>query len=239
MNKLKEMLDLIKEQKAVLAINPEDVDPRIRNTFEGELRNAKEKLEGLEDAYKNLVIGNTVIITIKGSEAENFASFAKEAAVALDYKMLISDLVNSLKNRRAPEPYDSNTHFMLVDELNKIKIKYNMVRLPTPMVNGYNDGVYGSDLFTALDILFAKNYGEGLHSAIIRREIGDIALNGEFQGKKLPVFLYNHSGEVDVNFLPAPISAVEINKKMDKEEVLDKIKELRTVISGNKKEGHK
>jgi hypothetical protein len=237
MNKLKEMLNEIKEQKAMLAVNPEDVDPRIRNTFEGELRNATERLKELEEAYKNAVMEHTVVIVVKGSEAEEFASVAKEAAVALDYKFILSDIVTALRERNAPEPYDTNTHFLLLDELNKIKLKYNMVRLPIPQVNGYNDNVYGSDLYTAIDILFEKNYGEGLYSAVVRREIGKIALSGEFQGKKLPVFLYNHSGKVDVNFLPIPVSVIEINEKMDKEKVLGKIKELRSVINGNKKEG--
>lgn len=238
MNRLKELIDLIKEQKALLALSPEDIDPRVRSTFEGQLRNSKEKLTELEDQYKNEVMGSTVIITLTGSGAENFAELAKEAAISLDYKLLLSDLVSALKGRNAPEPYDSNTHFLLLDELQKVRIKYNMLRLPTPNVNGYNDGVYGSDLYTALDILFTKNFEEGLYSATVRREIGKIALEGEFKGKKIPVFLYNHSGKVDVNFLPNPVSVVEINKKMDKEEVLDKIKELRNIINGTKKEGH-
>lgn len=237
MNTLKDLLNSIKEQKALLEVNPEDVDPRIRNTFEGSLRNAKEDLLKLEDQYKNLVMQSTVVIVVKGKEAKVFADIAREAAIALDYKFLLRELVSALQTRNAPDPYESNTHFMLIDELNKIKLKYNMVRLPTPMINGYNDGVYGADLSTAIDILISKNYGEGLYSAVVRREIGDIALDGEFAGKKLPVFLYNNSGEVDVNFLPMPISTIEINEKMDKEEVLDKIKELRSVISGTKKEG--
>lgn len=237
MNKLKNIMDQIKEEQAMLAINPEDVDPRVRNTFEGQLRNSKEKLAQLEESYKNAVMEHTVIITVKGSEANHFASLAKEAAVSLNYKLILENLVSALEARNAPVPYDSNTHFMLLDELAKVRIKYNIARLPNPLVNGYNDGVYGSDLETAVDILINKNYEQGLYSAITRKEIGNVALNGEFTGKKLPVFIYNNDGQVDVNFLPMPIAVIEINKKMDKEEVLGKIKELRSVISGNKKEG--
>lgn len=237
MNKLKELIDLIKEQKAMLSIDPEDVDPRVRNTFEGQLRNCKEKLLELEEQYKNEVMNSAVVITVTGPEAETFSSIARSAAIALDYKMLLNELTLALRQRNAPEPYDSNTHFMLLDELQKVRLKYNMVRLPMPVVNGYNDGIYGTNIKEAVDLLIKKNYENGLYSAVIRREVGQIALDGEFSGRKIPVFLYNHDGKVDVNFLPNPITVVEINKKMDKEEVFDKIKELKNIINNTKKEG--
>lgn len=233
MNRLKELVKEIKEQKAILAVNPGDIDPQVRATFEGSQRNAGDVLKKLEDQYRNEITNHVVAVSIVGEFAADFAvKAAALGVVAINYQQVVDDIESNLKDRNAGVEYDSNTHFMLLDELSKIRIKHEMVRLPNPTVNGYNDGVYGSSIKDALKIIFNKNYGEGLQSAISRREIGRIALSGNFAGSKLPVFLYNNIGNVDTTFLPAPVTIIKIDKEMDKDEVLGKIKELKGILNG-------
>lgn len=231
MNRLKELIDQIKDKRAMLAVDSGKVDPRVRGTFEGQQRAAEADLKLLEEQYKNEVMGHVVLIELKGEGAEEFAKVAKQAAISIDYNQVVEDLTAALKSRLAPEPYDSNTHFALLEELQKLKIKENILRLPMPVINAYNDEVYGSPIRLALMNMFRKNYGGGLQSAISRKEIGRIALGYEFEGKKVPVFLYNVTIPVDTSFLPNPVSIIDISEKeIDIEFVKSKLKEIKSVL---------
>jgi hypothetical protein len=231
MSVLAEIIQQIKDKKALLAVEPEKVDPQVRATFEGQQRSAQAELAVLEEKYKNEVMKHVVLIEVKGPGAKSFVETAKEVAITVNYNQVVEDLEAALKSRLAPEPYDSNTHFVLLEELQKLKIKENILILPMPVINAYNDEIYGSSIKVALMRMFKKNYGGSLESAIARKQIGSIALQSEFKGKRVPVFIYNVVGPIDNSFLPQPVTSTSIEEEnVDIETVKSKLKEIKSAL---------
>lgn len=237
MRELSEILAALKDTEATANIEPRETDPRVRAGTEALVRNAKADLERLYTEYKDTVINNVVVIAVKGKTAAEFAaSAAKLGAVPVDFDLISERLATNLSKRAVGDIYTSDAHFKLLDELAKIRIEYDIVRLPNPQINAYNDGIYNSALRPAIDKLLLKNYGTSLQSAVSRREIGKHALESRFGGKKLPVVLYNLTGDVDTQFLPAPVTTIVSDGKVTDNSVKKKLTEIRSLLAV-KKEG--
>lgn len=176
-------------------------------------------------------MGSVVIIGVNGKTSEAFAKAAEKAgAIAVDFNMIIDRLANNLSKRATGPEYTSDSHFKLIDELAKIRIEFDMVQLPNPQVNAYNDGIYNSPLKEAIVKLLAKNYGSGLQSAITRREIGRKGLEVRFSGKKLPVVLFNLDADVDVRYIPNPVTVITSNQKVTPNLVKKKLSEIKNML---------
>lgn len=237
MDELKEILNKVKDAEATIALDAEDVDPRVRAGVEANIQNAKVDIGILEKQYMDAVMKHVLVFNVSGPFAKDFASKAEAAGLLHhDYNEVIEILIERLQARNAPTPYDTNTHFMLIDELSKLRREYSMLTLPTPMVNAGVDAVYNEELPTALRNLIKKNYGESLNSAIVRRKIGKSAYDLRFKGKKIGIILTNNNGSVDTTMLPSPILTFEANTEMTDEEVVEKIKEVRGFFKKEKKE---
>lgn len=236
MNQLVELLKNIEEKRAETKIIAEDADPRVRAGVEAIVRNAQGELSMLETKYKDAVMQSVVLIGLQGSTAEDFAVVAQEKfhAMAIDFRFLKSSLLNTLKSRNAGETYTSNVHFMLLDELSRVRTKYDIVRLPTPLISGYNDGIYDAQLSIAIDRLFEKNYGESLYSAVTRREIGNRALEKGFKEAMLPVIVYNFEGKVDSNFLPNPVTTIISTEFATVKSVKAALEDVKEIVTNNK-----
>jgi hypothetical protein len=232
MSQLAEILKEIEDKRAESRIIPEDSDPRVRAGVEALVRNAKAEVAGLEAKYKDAVMQSVVLIGLQGPNEKDFADIAQEKfkAMAIDFKLLKANLLSTLASRNAGATYNTNVHFMVLDELTRIRTKYDVVRLPTPMISGYNDGIYDAPLSQAIDILFEKNYGPGLYSAVTRREIGIRALENGFQGSLLPVIVYNFDGRVDTTFLPNPVMTISASEKATIKNVKSALEEVKEVV---------
>jgi len=239
MRNLKEVLTELRDKEAEAAIEPTEVDPRVRAGVEANIRNAKSDVDRLSREYKDSVMSNVVIIGVKGRSAAEFAKSAEKAgAIAVDFHLINDLLVSNLKARAVGEEYSSDAHFKLLDELSKIRITYDIVQLPNPMINAYSDGIYGKPLAEAISVLLTKNYGTGLQSAITRREIGRKALASKFGGKKLPVILYNLTEEVDTNYIPAATTMITSDGKVTDNSVKKKLTEVRNLLNNKESQNN-
>lgn len=237
MNTLREILDRLSDKEAEAALNPEDASPKVRAGVEALARNAKVDVERIAKEYKDAVMGSVVIIGVKGATAQEFATAAEKAgSIAINFTAVNDRLVKALKARGVGELYTSTAHFMLIDELSKLRLEYDMVQLPTPQVNAYSDGIYDAPLAIAIEKLLRKNYGTGLQSAVTRREIGARALQARFSGKKLPVVVYNLEEDVNVSFIPAPLTVVKSDKKVSDNIVKKQLSTIKAMLSSKPKQ---
>jgi hypothetical protein len=210
MNVLKEMMAKIQEVEATSRIEPGDSDPRTRNGVEAMVRNAKGSLDKLYTDYKEAVMQSVVIIGVSGETGKEFAEKAEETgSLSVDFNLINDILKEGMSKRSVGDRYNSNAHMMFMNEISNIRLQFNIVRLPVPMINGYSDGIYDSPINEAIDKIIKKNYNASLNSAVTRRVIGAKALEKRFTGKKLPVLVYNLTGDVDTNFIPFPFATLE------------------------------
>lgn len=232
MNKLKELLDTYQEKEAESKILPEDVDPKVRAGVEALVRNATAALPQLADYYRDAVIAYTVVIGITGKTAKEFAQAAESlGAIALDFNQVVDRIVKNVKGRAVGDIYNSDAHFKVIDELSKLRLEYNMVQLPTPRVNAYNDGIYESPIEVGVPILLSKNYGSALQSAVTRREIGKRALEAKFTGQQLPVVVYNLNEDLDTRFLPAPITSIKSDGVISAAQVKKQLSQIKKLLN--------
>jgi hypothetical protein len=235
MNNLKELLQTLSEKEAEAAIEPTQTDPRVRAGVEALVRNAKAELGKLQTGYKDAVMSNVVIIGVTGKSAKEFADAAeKVGSLAVDFDQIVDRLATNVVARGSGDIYTSHAHFMLLDELSKVRLEYDIVQLPTPMINAYSDGIYNIPVREAISKLLLKNYGGSLQSAVTRRVIGNLALAARFSGKKLPVVVYNLNSDVDVRFIPAPATIIESNGKVTEALVKKKLTEIKSLLSDKK-----
>lgn len=232
MNNLKELFNKILDVEADAAIDPTACDPRVRAGVEAKVRNAKADLTKVQDEYKDAIIGSVVLIAVTGSTAKEFADTAEKlGAISVDFDLIVNKLADNLSKRAVGNEFTSDGLFKLVDELSKVRIEYNIVRLPNPVVNAYSDGIFNTPIVEAIRKLLAKNYGSSLQSGVTRREIGKRALDAKFTGKKLPVIVYNLNEDVDVRFIPAPITTITSNGKVTDNGVKKKLSEVKGMLS--------
>ena len=237
MNQLADIISQISEKEAEAAVHPEEVNPNVRQGVEAMVRNAKAELERINTEYRDEVMNSVVTIGVTGDSAKEFAEQAESlGAIAIDFNLIKGRLVAALENSGQGDLYNSNMHFRLISELSQIRLDYNMVSLPTPIINGYNDGVYDSPIATAIDRLLDKCYGSALQSAVTRREIGKKALAIRFTGQKLPVIVYNMDRDADTQFLPRPTAKFESNGEVTETGVKKKLTEVKSLLSSKAKQ---
>ena len=232
MNNLKELFAKILDVEADATIDPTACDPRVRAGVEAKVRNAKADLTRVQNEYKDALISNVVLIAVNGDTAKEFAETAEKlGAITIDFDFIINKLADNLSKRAVGNEFTSDGLFKLVDELSKVRIEYDIVRLPNPVVNAYADGIYNTPIVDAIRKLLGKNYGSSLQSAVTRRDIGKKALEAKFTGKKLPVVVYNLNEDVDIRFIPAPITTITSNGKVTDNGVKKKLSEVKSMLS--------
>jgi hypothetical protein len=216
---LNELITQIKDKRAEASIDPLECDPRIRSGAEGLVRAAKDAVSNLERQYKNEVVNHSVVIAVVGDNSQNFADVCanKFHTISINYKMIVNVLEKAIKARGGRNEYGNQEHFIMLSELNPLKVKYEIVSMAIPQINNYQDNVWEQPIYIALDKIFQRSYENSLYSAITRREIGNLALEAEFTGQALPVVVYNYTGGVDSQFLPEPVEVVETNGPIDED----------------------
>lgn len=230
MNRLKELLDQIDDKTAESKVDPGAAPFATRHGTEALVRNAKQALPQLESLYKEEVMANVFLVGVSGPNQEAFAKLAETGfgTRTLDYNLVLNKLTERIQARHQIGTYTPQEGFVLIDELVRLKKEYNMTQIPMPRNNGYSEGAFNGTLAEGIAKVIRVNYGNSLHSAIIRREIGNEALKDRFSGKYYPIILLNYEEAtgIDTKFLPLPLSYVQTTKA----EVTEK--EVKTVLTG-------
>jgi hypothetical protein len=233
MNQLKELVDQYTDKAAEANIIPEETDPRVRAGVEALVRNAKQELPIIQRKYAEAVLGNVVLIAVSGTNSEKFAKEAEKlGAISVDFLSVYKKISERLSGRAVGPTYTTDVHFKLLDELSKIRLEYDVVRLPNPMINAYSDGIYDAPINDALLSLFEKNYGSSLYSAATRRDIGKEAFEKRFTGKLLPVIVYNYTGAIDTQMLPAPAATFAADKSVTSKQVSKLLTQVKNTVNG-------
>lgn len=218
---LKDLYGKYQTLKELATVPPEEIEPRLRAGMEGKIRSAQSEIPKIEQAYKNKAVSDCAIIAVKGKFGKKFAEISKDfKTLPVDYLKVVDLIGDSILKRGGRDAYSSQEHFMAMDELNKIKMNYGISQLP--VFQAKFDGV-GPDT-TIKQALFKQliaQYGGQLFSAVTRGEIGNGALEIGFDGKTLPVILYNYAVDLDTTMLPYPLDVVTINEEPTAQSVKD------------------
>lgn len=238
--KIKELFQQITEKRAESTIDVSGMKPGVQSTAEGLKRTAAEELRGIEAQYKDLVVSDSVIIAVSGEGGSRYAEIATKLGwLAVDFQALTERIAASLKRRSQSEEFTNQEWWMFLDELNQLKVDYGILSLPQPKINHTVDPVYGHPLKKAVDMILKVNYNNSLHSVVVRRVIGEIALTKMFDKDHLPVVLYNCS-DVDQAFLPKPISAIVVDQDVGEDEIKEHIDKVSEMVNPEaKKRGRK
>lgn len=235
METLKQRIAKIEDLRADAALSVEDTDPRIRAGVEATVRNAKRDLETVENDYREAVMPSVAIIAIEGEGGKEFANTARIAfdTPVVDYDGVTSRIVDTIKGRSGRLEFSTQEFFMVLDELNKIKLDLGILSLPQPRVNPAIDQVYNKEVGEAIRNVLKINYDEQLNSIAVRKEIGKLALSLKFAGKTLPVVMYNYHGSLDEQYLPRPLVTVSVKpEEVTKDFVKEVLTQVKNRLSG-------
>ena len=233
----KELLEQIKEKRAEAKIPLSDIDPKLRPGAEGRIRNAAFDVRDLERKYKENIIQNSVIIAVKGSHSKEFADISQSLnAIPVDYMLVVKRIYENVRKRGGRDFYGQNEHWMVMDELNRLKVDYGIPYLK-PLTVAYNVVGFEQPLLKTLVKLIESQYGGSLYSMISKKEIGNQALEKEFSGNLLPIVLYNYTVDADPMNLPPPTKVLEVNDTMTQEEVKKELLKVRNSLKKTKNPG--
>lgn len=229
---LKELIEKRAEIEVIINTDLETVNPAVVSVVAGNIENAKRDLDELKTQYLSAVKEALVVLAISGPESEEFANIAryKYKALTIDANSFNTEMTNTLLIRGGGQTYSQNTHFALLDELNKAKLKYGILSIPQPRINAMTDSVYDMPVATALKTIFTNNYGTGLNSAVVLRQIGEQAWNDRFSGKTLAVVAYNYTDNFGDDFMPKPILTHVCDSKPTDKDVLSVLKKAKTQL---------
>jgi hypothetical protein len=225
---LKTIYESLQVSKELAVLEPSEIEPRLRAGMEGKIRQARSDLALQEQLYKNTAVKNAVIIGVSGPYGRIFADISEKKfkTVAVDFLAVVDEMAESILKRGGKDSYSSHEHFMAMDELNKIKMKYNISQLP--VFQGKFDRVGpNTSIARALCLELTAQYGGQLYSAVSRGKIADKAYDIGFTGNKLPVVLYNYAIDLDSSMLPEPVSVLDINEVPTENEVKDVLISIR------------
>lgn len=233
MSNIKQLLKELAEREAESKIVPEEAEPTIRAGVEAIVRNAKQEIERLSLLYMEEVMQHVVVLSVVGEHAREFAQLAqnKMNVATVSARMATEYLIENVKRRSGANVYVQHAHFVFLDELNNLRRHYQILQLPPLNTPSYQDGIYEKPLEEAIDKLVWSNYGSMLDSAIVRREIGKMALAARFSGKYLPVVLYNRvNTSLDPRYVPQPTLTMEVTESVNDKMVKKALEELKSKV---------
>ena len=232
---LKEIYENIQTLTELSKMDINLIERRIRAGMEGKIRKAQSDLNPAIENYKNNVIRNCAIIAVKGKFGKDFAEIAQTfKTLSVDFLAAVDYIGDSIIKRGGKDQYTSHEHLMTMDELNKIKLNYKISTLPLFQSNFKGVGSQTS-IKQALYTQLTAQYGGQLYSAVTRGDIGNKALEMGFNGRTLPVILFNYVADLDPSMLPSPVEVLDINEKPTKEDVKKILMQVRSKFKSNSK----
>lgn len=199
----------------------------IRPAIEGKIRSAQASLRSLENQYRDQVVSQIALISVSGKYAKEFAEIAqsKFKTLSFDYLSPVERIASSVISRGGRDFYDSHEHWMVMDELNQIKLKYKLASIP-PLTAKFSQKKLREALIDSL----GSTYSGSLYSAVLRGDIGNAALEAGFTGKILPVILYNYIEPVDERMVKEPVANIEVNDKPTERSVKEQLVKVKTAL---------
>lgn len=224
---IKELYEQIQESRAMSTAEITAYPVNVRPAIEGKIRSAQSKLVGLENQYRNQVVSQIVLISVHGEYAKEFADIAQSVfkTLSFDYLSPVERIASSVIKRGGRDFYDSHEHWMVMDELNMIKMKYGIASLP-PLTARFSQKNLRESLLDSLN----STYGGSLYSAVLRGDIGDAALNAGFTGKVLPVIIYNYSVPVDERMVKRPVADIEVKSEPTEKYVKEQLVKVKATF---------
>lgn len=237
---LKELMTQLIDMEAEASINLDEVDPKVRVGAEGRQRAAQSAVAQLRNQYLSEIVNHAFIIAVKGPGSEEFGRLSSEKfdTIAVDYKFLTKRLVRALRSRRASDMYNQTEHWMMLTELQQLKLEYDIISLPAPGLSALSS-YYQRPLEEAVENLLRDTYGNRLVTAVLRREIGQQALSKKFQGTKLPVVIYNFDQPIDsgldLTILTRPVALVNTTSEVTEESTKRELIKVRDKLTPKKR----
>lgn len=216
MNNIKELYNAIVAKREDASEELEAVDPRLRSGAEGRIRQAKIDVVTLEARYLSEIVKNVVVIAVAGAGAEDFGKIAEDKfkTISVDYFKILNDIASSVEHRGGRKTYSTNEHLMVLDELNKAKMTYGILRLPVLQPRFEVVGI-DMPIRETLYKNLAYQYGSTLYTAVIKSEAARQALEKGFTGNTLALVVYNYDQElgIDTSILPNPAAGLLVSKE--------------------------
>ena len=221
MRTLKEIIEDVNQCEMDMTIDPGEADYRVRAGVEAQIRNASSKLPSLKNEYREAIAGHVLLIGVHGKGAKEFANIAKYSfkTATADVNYSTTRIKDSFRERGARREFQSQEMFMLYDELNKMKVEFNILSLPQPNANFGSVQMFGQDTDMVIDQIIHHNYGKQLHIIGARNQIYEAAYKSKFHGTLLPVVLFNEFNDDfssdDESVLPFVHSIFEAPEEVD------------------------
>lgn len=222
---IKELYEAIKVAREMSNAEITAYPVSIRPAIEGKIRSAQASLRNLENQYRDQIVSQIALISVSGKYAKEFAEIAqsKFKTLSFDYISLVERIASSVISRGGRDFYDSHEHWMVMDELNQIKLKYKLASIP-PLTAKFSQKNLRESLIDSL----GSTYSGSLYSAVLRGDIGIAALEAGFTGKVLPVIIYNYIEPVDERIVKKPVANIEANSKPTEKLVKEQLVKVKT-----------
>jgi hypothetical protein len=223
----KSIIAEIRQKRVEAAIDLGSVDIRLRAGAEGTKRAAELALSALQATYLDGIIGNALIIAVNGPGAAKFAEIAESFKyTTVNYMKAADDVYANVIKRGGRDIYATNEHWMVMDELNRLKLENKIVSLP-PIQANFVDIGFEKPLRPSIHFVFSRHYGGQLYSIVSKTQIGKKALSIEFDGNVLPVILYNYLIDLDTKILPEPFVVIKVEENPTEEYVKKTLSDIK------------
>jgi hypothetical protein len=234
---IKKLVEKFDELQVVAKRDTAELPYSIRGAAEGQAKEAEIQIKEVEQQYKSAVIAeNTVVIAVEGAGSQEFANYAKygHKTLAVDYQSLVQYLKDRMNGRGAHANFTQNEHFMLLTEINQLKLDLDIKAMRPVEINYMTDGVAEKPLAFALDKIFKNNYAGQLHTVFVRKLIQEEAWKEKFDGKYLPVVVYNYDSTYDTLIMPKPIVTVQAAEGTNEKFVADTLNSVKAKLKPKK-----
>ena len=230
---LKKILSELKDAQAEASLSPELTDPRVQAGAFAIKRNAENRVAELSKEYKDAVWASIKVIAVSGKHGQEFAQLANQSTktVIHDYLSPTKNLAAAIKNRTPRDTFSAQEYWMLLDELNKLKNKYEIEVLPAPQINT-DDHNRNQDIDGAVTDLIERTMGNDLYAVLARKELSDLVFETKSQSDIIPVIVYNYK-PTESMFLPQPVVSITVNDPVTPESVKTALSDIKNTLAGS------
>lgn len=200
MNQLQILMKDIKETKSMAERKPSE-DTRKRSFELGNIRQAKEKLNRLFMNYRKEILGNSVFLTVTGSQSEEFANIASEEFSCFSFDS--EDLYRKLADAVPPQLYQNKEASRNI--LDHVSNAFEDRAMQIDII-GYNAIIFKKEFRKMLtgkeDLLqlVKKAVNSSVGAEVVGLDAVDkaslLAIDNEFSGKVVPIVLFTKDQEL-------------------------------------------
>ncbi len=210
----KSLVDQIKEQRRLAAMDLQEVPINTRNAFSIAKANAVDVVKALEAEYAAFVNSASVFLILEGEPAKvrAFAEIARVMGptVVLDGEGVFQELANAIDHTmpQSPKTFDTIQYLGLISAITELGSELNIASIPRPIFQSTSFGD-ASEIAPFLRHLVETSSSSELNVMVLKRELLKQALDIGFSSA-VPVVLINpgDDGELKANLLQDPTRAM-------------------------------